>query len=71
MRLGGLTAHARAPAEGLWKEDSSATSKDEIVIYEVMAEGLDAKWWSKYRERLEKRFKQEKVIVRAQEIRLL
>ena len=69
--FGGLTAHTRAPAEGLWKEDASETERDEIVIYEVMAEELDAKWWGKYRQRLEKRFKQEKVIVRAQEVRLL
>lgn len=69
--FGGLTAHTRAPAEGLWKEGSAGTDKDEIVIYEVMAEELDAKWWGKYRLRLEKRFKQEKVIVRAQEIKVL
>ena len=41
------------------------------MIFEVMAVELDQKWWGKYRARLEKRFKQEKVIVRAQEIRLL
>ena len=70
-KFGGLTAHTRAPAEGLWKEDSSGTSKDQIVIYEVMAESLDEKWWGKYRRRLEKRFKQEKVIVRAVEVRVL
>ena len=33
-RFGGLMAHTRAPAEGLWKKGSSGTSKDEIVIYE-------------------------------------
>lgn len=70
-QFGGLTAHTRAPAEGLWKEGSEGTDRDEIVIYEVMAEELDAKWWRQYRRGLEKRFKQEKVIVRAQEVRLL
>src|SRR3954449_13031049 len=69
-RFGGLTAHTRAPAEGLWKEGPSGTSKDEIVIYEVMAEGLDEGWWKKYRRGLEQRFRQEQVVVRAQEIRL-
>jgi hypothetical protein len=39
------------------------------VINEVMAEKLDEKCWEKYRQRLEKRFKQEMVIVRAQEVR--
>jgi len=70
-KFGGLTAHTRAPAEELWKEGSSETDKDEIVIYEVMVEELDVKWWAKYRQRLAKRFKQEKVIVRAMEVRLL
>ena len=70
-KFGGLTAHTRAPAEGLWKEGATAPDRDEIVIYEVMVEELDVNWWAKYRQRLEKRFKQEKVIVRAQEIRLL
>lgn len=69
--FGGLTAHTRAPAEGLWKEGSEDTNHDEIVIYEVMADKLDRKWWSNYRQSLETRFRQEQVIVRAQEIRLL
>ena len=70
-RFGGLTAHTRAPAEGLWMEASSRPSSDEIVIYEVMAEELDASWWREYRRGLEARFRQEQLIVRAQEIRLL
>lgn len=70
-RFGGLTAHTRAPAEGLWKEDSSGTSKDEIVIYEVMTDELDEAWWRKYRCGLEARFRQEQVVVRAQQVRLL
>ncbi len=69
--FGGLTAHTRAPAEGLWKEGPTGTDKDEIVIYEVMADELDEGWWGMYRVKLEKRFKQEKVVVRAQEIKLL
>src|SRR4051812_38915341 len=59
--FGGLTAHIRAPAEGLWKEAASETEGDEIVIYEVMAEELDEKLWGRYRRRLERRFKQEEV----------
>jgi hypothetical protein len=69
-RFGGLTAHTRAPAEGLWKDESS-TARDEIVIYEVMTENLDEEWWDSYRRGLEARFRQKQVIIRAQEIRLL
>jgi hypothetical protein len=70
-RFGGLTAHTRAPAEGLWKDDAASTTRDDIVIYEVMAEELDEAWWREYRGTLEKRFRQEQVVVRAFEVRLL
>jgi hypothetical protein len=64
-RFGGVTAHTRAPARGLWKGDSGSTSRDDIVIFEVMTEGLDREWWTRFRRQLESRFRQESVIVRA------
>jgi hypothetical protein len=70
-RFGGLTAHTRAPASGLWQEDGGQTTHDDLVIYEVMSEHLDAQWWSRYRTELETRFQQEALVVRAQQIRLL
>jgi hypothetical protein len=71
--FGGLTAFTRAPAQGIWKEgaEPGATSRDEIVIYEVMAVKLELRWWKQYRGTLERRFKQDVVVVRAQTIRLL
>ena len=44
---------------------------DDLVIYEVMADDLDRGWWRSYRAELEQRFRQEQLIVRAQEITLL
>jgi hypothetical protein len=64
---GGLTAHTRVPADGLWKDDDSSTDKDEIVINEGMAENLVEVWWNNYRRSLEKRFRQEHVSVRGLE----
>jgi hypothetical protein len=70
--FGGLTAHTRAPAQGLWQPgDSSSPTRDDIVIYEVMAESVDADWWTAYRRGLEDRFRQESVLIRAQQIELL
>ena len=63
-RFGGVTAFRRAPAEGLWTEGSEV-SRDAIVIFEVMSEALERAWWAEYRAELEKRFRQEKMIVRA------
>jgi len=70
-RFGGLTAYTRAPARGLWQEDEGEPVRDDLVIYEVMTDALDADWWSGYRADLEGRFRQEALVVRAQEIRLL
>ena len=70
-RFGGLTAYTRAPAEGLWKDGPASTTRDDIVIYEVMADRLDRDWWKKYRSELEGRFRQDQVVVRAQAVEVL
>ena len=38
---------------------------DDIVVYEVMVDGLDRAWWSTYRANLEQRFGQDEIAVRA------
>jgi hypothetical protein len=65
QRFGGLTAYTRAPAEGLW-ETASEVKRDDIVVLEVMTEELDRGWWRDYRRELEKLFRQDQIIVRAQ-----
>lgn len=69
--FGGITTFVRSPAEGLWKESRTKTVHDDIVIYEVMTEELDRRWWRGYREELLKRFRQEVLIVRVSEVQLL
>jgi flavin-binding protein dodecin len=68
--FGGLTAFTRAPAEGHWR-DEGETTRDDIVVFEVMAQHLDEGWWRTYRSKLEQRFRQDVVVIRAQETRLL
>lgn len=70
-RFGGLTAHTRAPAEGIWAEDGEPPSRDDIVIFEVMADRLERAWWRDYRQTLEREFRQDAIIIRSQEIELL
>jgi len=70
-RFGGLTAYVRAPAAGLWQEGSGRTQRDDIVVYEVMAERLEPEWWAGYRGELERRFAQDELVVRSQEMRRL
>jgi hypothetical protein len=64
-RFGGLTAFSRAPAEGVWK-DEGRTTRDEVIVLEVMAETLDRDWWGGYRAELERRFQQDAIVMRAQ-----
>jgi len=69
-RFGGLTAFTRAPAEGHW-EDDGKTTRDDIVVFEVMADELATAWWQTYRQRLERMFRQDVIVIRAQQIQLL
>ncbi len=64
-RFGGVTTYTRAPARGVWKDDTGETTRDDIVIFEVMTEDLDRAWWSGFRKEMERRFRQDSVIVRA------
>ncbi len=65
-RFGGVTAFLQSPALGIWKdEEEGETMRDEMVLYEVMVESLDRAWWSGYRSELERRFRQERVVMRA------
>jgi hypothetical protein len=52
--FGGLTAHTRTPADGIWKNDGEH-EKDDIVIIEIMAPSLDEVWWQRFRRTLEER----------------
>lgn len=70
-RFGGVTAFLQAPVQGFWKESSEEVVRDDLVIFEVMAEELDREWWGEYREDLKERFRQEEVLVRAVEVERL
>mgnify|MGYP007011823268 CR=1 FL=1 len=70
-RFGGVTAFTRTPAEGRWKPEGESTNEDDIVVIEVMVEDLERAWWQDYRKGLERAFKQDTIVVRAQDIRML
>ncbi len=64
--FGGITAHMRAPAAGLWTSDGAERpTHDDVVLVEVMVDGVDAEWWSTFRHELMRRFRQDDVVVRA------
>jgi hypothetical protein len=63
--FGGVTAFLGSPAVGLWKGDSNEVTRDDVVMFEVMVEQLDRRWWAHYRGMLEAKFRQEEVVIRA------
>ncbi|MGB6658962.1 MAG: hypothetical protein WBE90_07660 [Xanthobacteraceae bacterium] len=67
LRFGGLTAHARSPAHGLWTSKGS-TKRDDMIIMEVMTKRFDRAWWKKYRKSLEKAFRQDEIVISVHEI---
>jgi hypothetical protein len=69
--FGGLTAYARSPAEGVWKPDDDTAVQDRIIVFEVMVQPLRLEWWRRFRVRLEQAFRQERVVIRAQQTLLL
>jgi hypothetical protein len=68
-RFGGVTTFTRSPAQGT-TTDKGRMVHDEIVVFEVMTETLDASW-SRYRRQLEWEFRQDKIVVRASAVTLL
>jgi hypothetical protein len=68
--FGGVTVFSQGPAQGFWQGEEG-TSRDDIVIFEIMTEAVDESWWKTRRERLEDEFRQDEVIVRVQEIQRL
>jgi hypothetical protein len=70
-RFGGVTAFMRSPATGLWTDDAGTLRHDDLAIFEVMTETLDREWWRDYRQQLERRFRQDEVVMRATSIERL
>lgn len=66
----GVTAYLQAPAEGLWS-DGPSTDRDDIVIFEVMADEIDLEDWQRRRADLERQFRQDKVIIRYMQMALV
>lgn len=61
----GLTAYTRAPAEGLWEREAGAVDRDSLIILEVVADSIERAWWKAFRERLERLFQQQSILIRA------
>ena len=65
QQFGGVTAFVRSPAMGFWKDDGEEITRDDVIMFEVMTDQLDQGWWKSYRQKLEKTFRQDAILVRA------
>ncbi len=65
QRFGGLTTYQRAPAEGLFDDARGNVGLDDIVVFEVMCDELDERYWASYREHLTTAFAQQELVIRA------
>lgn len=64
-RFGGVTAFVQSPALGLWKDPhSETTTRDDMILIEVMVERFEPAWWAAYRRELEQAFRQDEIVVR-------
>jgi hypothetical protein len=69
-RFGGITTFTRAPAKGVWT-DAGKAHRDDLFVFEVMTRDIDHAWWEGYRAELERRFRQEAIVVRAIKVEML
>ena len=69
--FGGVTIYQQTPVTGLWKDDEQDTVKDELIIYEVMAEKMDPDFWEPFRKKLEHQLRQESILIRSYQIQVL
>ena len=71
QQYGGVTAFVRSPAVGFWKDDEEEITRDDVIMFEVVTEQVDQGWWKRYRQKLEKTFRQNTILVRAIQTSLL
>ncbi|HEY0845048.1 MAG TPA: hypothetical protein VGE12_06750 [Noviherbaspirillum sp.] len=45
--------------------------RDDVVLFDVMAEHIGREWWTAFRHDLEARFHQDEVVIRATDVELL
>jgi hypothetical protein len=65
-KFGGVTSFMRAPAHGEVKDKASGeVIRDDIVVFEIMTGALDHDWWRAMRQRLEREFEQDEIVVRS------
>jgi hypothetical protein len=69
-KFGGITVFGRAPAQGM-DTDGGKSRHNDLIVFEVMTEAIDAAWWQAYRKRLEQVPKQDRILIRSSAVSVL
>ena len=67
--FGGVTIYKKT--SGYWKEPERPVKKDEILIYEIMAEQIKKAYWQALKRRLLILFRQKDLVFRYSDIEML
>jgi inorganic pyrophosphatase len=70
QNFGGTTFYFRSPVSGTWKQENNVI-KDELLVAEIFTQEEGISFFIKYKSKLETRFKQDEIIIRVMDIRLL
>ncbi|MBL7712866.1 MAG: inorganic diphosphatase [Chitinophagaceae bacterium] len=63
-KFGGVTVYSYAPASGLWENEQSSIVSDKMLIFEVMADTMDIRFWEQYKSAVTKKFRQKELLLR-------
>ena len=69
--FGGLTTYSRSPATGVWKDPKDEIAVDKIIVYEVVSDSREVNYWQNLKVALEKKFDQDEIMIRCQDLELL
>ena len=70
LAFGGTTFYFRSPVSGTWKQENKVY-KDELLVAEVLTNHQEAQFFKAYKSTLEERFKQEEIMMRYMNVRLI
>jgi inorganic pyrophosphatase len=63
QRFGGVTVYPRSPATGLWRTEGEQAERDDLLVYEVLTGLVQQAYWHGLKNRLEKQFDQQELLV--------
>jgi inorganic pyrophosphatase len=71
QKFKGLSIYSKSPVNGRWENSKSNIEEDILLVYEIMTDRVDLSYWEKYKQLLQKQFKQDTIVIRCLDISLI